>query len=136
VVTLYSDPALPDSEKLAWLVLGHGLEQGGQQEFALLQIAAGALLGQAESVGVQSQLADALHVESFGVRAGEGEDLASTVVSIGKRLSSRATLSYERSLDGLSQVVKVLYQLTPRVRLEAQGGQPSSFDVFYTREYD
>ena len=136
LVTLYSDPPLPDTEKLAWLVLGHGLENGGQQEFALLQIAAGALLSQAESVSMQAQLAEALRIDSFGVRGGEGDDLATTVVSVGKRLSSRATLSYEQSLDGLNQVVKVLYQLSPRVRLEAQAGQPSSFDAFYTREYD
>jgi len=135
-VTLYSDPALPDTEKLSWLVLGHGLDQGGQQEFALLQIAAGALMSQTESVNFQAQLADALRVDTFEVRAGEGEDLTSTVVSVGKRLSSRAILSYEQSLDGLSQVVKVLYQLSSRVRLEAQAGQQSSFDVFYTREYD
>ena len=136
LVTLYSDPALPDTEKLAWLVLGHGLGNGGQQEFALLQIAAGALLSQSESVNLQAQLADALRIDSFGVRAGEGEDLATTVVSVGKRLSSRATLSYEQSLDGLNQVVKVLYQLSPHVRLEAGTGQQSSFDAFYTREYD
>ncbi|MDP3583558.1 MAG: translocation/assembly module TamB domain-containing protein [Thiobacillus sp.] len=136
LVTLYSDPPLPDTEKLAWLVLGHGLENGGQQEFALLQIAAGALLSQAESVSMQAQLAETLRIDSFGVRGGEGDDLATTVVSVGKRLSSRATLSYEQSLDGLNQVVKVLYQLSPRVRLEAQAGQPSSFDAFYTREYD
>ncbi|MBW8458591.1 MAG: translocation/assembly module TamB domain-containing protein [Thiobacillus sp.] len=136
LVTLYSDPALPDTEKLAWLVLGHGLGTGGQEEFAVLQIAAGALLGRAESVNMQAQLAEALRIESFGVRAGEGEDLSSAVVSVGKRLSSRTMLSYEQSLDGLTQVVKVLYQLSPHVRFEAQAGQQSSFDVFYTREYD
>jgi translocation and assembly module TamB len=135
-VTLYSDPPLPDTEKLSWLVLGHGLDRSGQQEFALLQIAAGALLSQTESVNFQAQLAEALRIDSFDVRAGEGENLTNTVVSVGKRLSSRAMLSYEQSLDGLSQVVKVLYQLSPRVRLEAQAGQQSSFDVFYTREYD
>jgi len=135
-VTLYSDPPLPDTEKLSWLVLGHGLDQGGQQEFALLQIAAGALMSQTESVNFQAQLAETLRIDTFELRAGEGEDLTSTVVSVGKRLSSRAILSYEQSLDGLSQVVKVLYQLSPRVRLEAQAGQQSSFDVFYTREYD
>ena len=136
LVTLVSDPPLPDSEKLAWLVLGHGLERGSQQEFALLQLAAGALLSQAESVSVQTQIAEALRIDSFGVRAGEGEDLGTTVVSVGKRLSSRATLAYEQSVDGLNQVVKVIYQLSPRVRLEAQAGQQSSFDAFYTREYD
>jgi translocation and assembly module TamB len=136
LVRLYSDPALPDTEKLAWLVLGHGLEGSGRQEFALLQVAAGALLSQSESVNLQTSLAEALRIDTFDVRSGAGEDLTSTVVSVGKRLSSRATLSYEQSLDGLSQVVKVLYQLSPRVRLEAQAGQQSSFDAFYTREYD
>ncbi|MFO7542252.1 MAG: translocation/assembly module TamB domain-containing protein [Thiobacillus sp.] len=136
VVKLYSDPALPDTEKLSWLVLGHGLETTGQQEFVLMQVAAAALLSQADSVSFQSKLADSLGIDSFDVRAGSGEDLTSTVVSVGKRLSSRATLSYEQSLDGLSQVVKVLYQLTPRVRLEAQAGEQSSFDAFYSREYD
>lgn len=135
-VTLYSDPPLPDTEKLAWLVLGHGLETGGQEEFALLQLAASALLSQAEALSFQAQLAETLHIDTFGVRAGEGEDLGSAVVSVGKRLSSRATLSYEQSVDGLNQVVKALYQLSPRVRLEAQAGEQSSFDVFYTREYD
>ena len=110
LVTLYSDPAMPDTEKLAWLVLGHGLESSGQQEFVLLQVAAGALLSQAESVNLQAKMAETLGIDSFDVRAGSSESLTSTVVSVGKRLSSRATLSYEQSLDGLSQVVKVLYQ--------------------------
>jgi len=136
LVTLYSDPAMPDTEKLAWLVLGHGLENSGQQEFVLLQVAAGALLSQTESVNLQAKMAETLGIDSFDVRSGSGESLTSTVVSVGKRLSARATLSYEQSLDGLSQVVKVLYQLSPHVRLEAQAGQPSSFDAFYTREYD
>lgn len=136
LVTLYSDPPLPDTEKLAWLVLGHGLEGGGQQEFALLQLAAGALLSQAESASVQAQLAGALGLDSFEVRAGEGENLAGTVVSVGRRLSSRASLSYEQGLDGLNQAVKVMYQLSPHVRVEARAGQPNSFDVFYTREFD
>ncbi|ODU30579.1 MAG: hypothetical protein ABS93_01775 [Thiobacillus sp. SCN 62-729] len=136
LVTLYSDPVMADTEKLAWLVLGHGLESSGQQEFVLLQVAAGALLSQAESVNLQAKMAETLGIDSFDVRAGSSESLTSTVVSVGKRLSSRATLSYEQSLDGLSQVVKVLYQLSTHVRLEAQAGQPSSFDAFYTREYD
>jgi len=136
VVKLYSDPALPDSEKLSWLMLGHGLENSGQQEVMLLQVAAGALLSQTESANFQARLADSVGIDSLTVQAGEGEDLATTVVSVGKRLSSRAMLSYEQSLDGLNQVVKVLYQLTPQVRLEAQAGEQSSFDVFYTREYD
>lgn len=135
-VSLYSDPALPDTEKLSWLILGHGLEGGSQQEFALLQLAASGLLGQAESVNLQASLADTLGIDSISLRAGEGEDLATAVGSVGKRLSDRATLSYEQSLDGLNQAVKLMYQLTKRIRLEAQAGQRSGFDAIYTIDYD
>lgn len=136
VVSLYSDPAMPDTEKLAWIVLGRGLDNAGQQDFVLMQLAASALLSRAESVNFQTALAETLRIDSFDVRAGDGEDVGTAIVSVGKRLSTRATLSYEQSLDGLTQVVKVLYQLNPRVRLEAQAGQQSSIDAFYTREYD
>lgn len=136
LVTLYSDPPMPDTEKLSWLVLGQGLDGAGQKEFALLQIAAGTLLSQADSVSFQANLAEALRIDSFSLRAGTGDDLGSSVVSVGKQLSTRTTLSYEQSLDGLSQVVKVLYQLTPHIRLEAQAGQQSSFDAFYSLEFD
>lgn len=136
VVKLYSDPPMPDTEKLAWLVLGHGLGNGGEQEFALLQVAAGALLSQAESANFQAKLASSLGIDSFDVRAGSGEDLSSAVVSVGKRVSSRATVSYEQTLDGLGQVVKMVYQLTPHVRLETQAGQENSFDAFYSLDYD
>lgn len=136
LVRLYSDPAMPDTETLSWLVLGHGLDNSGGQEFALLQVAAGALLGNSESGSLQTRLANALNIDEFEVRGGGGENLSSTVVSLGKRLSDRATLSYEQSLDGLSQVVKVLYRLTPQVRLEAQTGRQTSLDIFYSLEFD
>lgn len=136
LVTLYSDPPMPDTEKLSWLVLGQGLDNAGQQEFVLLQIATSALLSQADSVNLQANLAEALRIDSFALRAGTGDDLGSSVISVGKRLSSRTTLSYDQSLDGLNQVVKVLYQLTPHIRLEAQTGLQSSFDAFYSLEFD
>lgn len=135
-VSLYSDPPLTDTEKLSWLVLGHGLENNSPNEFELLQIAAGALFSGSESGGIQRRLANALNIDSFEVRGGDGENLSSTIVSLGKRLSDRATLSYEQSLDGLSQVVKVVYRLTPNVRLEAQTGHQTSFDAFYSLEFD
>lgn len=136
LVSLYSDPSLPDTEKLSWLILGHGLDGGGQQEFALMQLAASGLLGQAESVNLQASLAEMLGIDSISLRAGDGEDLSTAVGSVGKRLSDRATLSYEQSLDGLNQAVKLVYQLTRRIRLEAQAGERSSFDAIYTIDYD
>jgi len=135
---LYSDPAMADTETLSWLVFGHGLDKTSDSaKFEMMQIMAGALLSQAESASVQGKLADALSIDSFEVRGGDNvEDLSSTVVSIGKRINSKLTMSYEQSLDGLEQVVKAIYQFSSKVRVEATAGSQGSLDVFYTLEFD
>lgn len=135
-VTLYSKPDMPDVEKLSWLVFGHGLSKVGEQQFGLLQVAASALLSQGQSSSLQSDIAHRLGIDSFDVRSGTGEDVASTVVSVGKRLSSKATLSYEQSVNGLSQIVKVIYQLKPAIRFEASTGSQSGFDAFYSHDFE
>ncbi|MGZ3236973.1 MAG: translocation/assembly module TamB domain-containing protein, partial [Burkholderiaceae bacterium] len=55
-ITLVSEPSVPDTEKLSWLVLGHGLDTAGSSDLSALQAAAAALLSGRESGGVQSQL--------------------------------------------------------------------------------
>ncbi|MDO8989751.1 MAG: translocation/assembly module TamB domain-containing protein [Sideroxyarcus sp.] len=136
VVKLYSEPPMPDTETLSWLVLGHGIENGGQENFALLQMAASTLLSQSESVAVQGQLADVLQIDTFEVRTGDGQNLATSTVNVGKRISSRTTVSYEQTLVGLSQVVKVVYQLSPKIRLETRTSEQSSIDAFFVHEFD
>ncbi|HYP66658.1 MAG TPA: translocation/assembly module TamB domain-containing protein, partial [Thiobacillaceae bacterium] len=135
-VALYSKPDMPDAEKLSWLVFGHGLSKVGEQQFGLLQVAASALLSQRQSSSLQRDIAQRLGIDTFDVRSGTGEDVASTVVSVGKRLSSKATLSYEQSLNGLSEVVKVIYQLKPAIRFEASTGSQSGFDAFYSHDFE
>ena len=137
LVSLYSDPAMPDTEKLSWLMFGHGLDTSDGTQFEMMQIMASALLSQAESVSLQGKLADALAIDSFEVRgADNNEDLSKTVVSVGKRINSKLTMNYEQSLDGLEQIVKAIYRLSPKVRVEAATGSQSSLDLFYTLEFD
>lgn len=134
---LYSDPRMPDTETLSWLVFGHGLDKGDSAKFGMLQVMAGALLSQTESASLQGKLAEILAIDSFEVRGGENaEDISSTVVSVGKRINSRLTMSYEQSLDGLEQVVKAIYQLSPKIRVQVETGTSTGLDVFYTLEYD
>ncbi len=134
VVRLISTPSLPDSEKLSWLVLGHGINEAGGQEFDLMQLAAGALLGAGESVTLQQRIAHAAGLEEVSLK-GAGS-LESTVLTLGKRLSSRAYLSYEQGLAGSEALVKINYTLTRRVSLRAQAGTNSALDLFYTFSFD
>lgn len=134
VVKLVSNPGVPDSEKLSWLVLGHGISDAGNQEFDALQLAAGALLGAGDSVTLQQRIAHAAGLEEVSLK-GAGT-LESTVLTLGKRLSSRAYLSYEQGLTGTAALVKINYTLSRRLSLRTQAGTTPAVDLFYTFSFD
>ena len=132
---LVSTPTVPDSEKLAWLVLGHGLEGTSGNETGVLSAAAGALLGgSGKGGGFQSRLANSLGVDELGVSQAGG--LESTVVRVGKKISSRTYLSFEQGTATASSLVKLRYKLNPRVSLQVQAGTNTAFDVLYSWAFD
>ncbi|TCV89059.1 translocation/assembly module TamB domain-containing protein [Sulfurirhabdus autotrophica] len=133
-VNLVSNPTVPDSEKLSWLVLGHGLENSSGSEFSALQAAAGALLAAGDSVSLQQKIAHSAGLEEVSLSGAGG--LESTVLTLGKRLSSRAYLSYEQGLTGVSSIVKINYTLTKRISVRAQAGTTPAVDLFYTFSFD
>src|SRR5574343_273652 len=76
VVKLVSDPDLPDTEKLAWLVLGHGPEQRGARDPTPLFSAAAGLLGN-DSGNVVQQVKKTFGFDELGVRQGSLGDTGS-----------------------------------------------------------
>ena len=133
-VRLVSNPGVPDSEKLSWLVLGHGLEDASGQDYNALHAAAGLLLSAGESVTLQQKIAHATGFEDVSLK-GSGE-LEGTMLALGKRLSSRAYLSYEHGLTGASSLVKINYTLTKRISAQAQAGTAPALDLFYTFRFE
>lgn len=151
VVKLVSDPELPDAEKLAWLVLGHGPEQMSAGDATVLLSAAGGLLGK-DSGGVVQQLKSGFGIDDFGVRqggigdtgsrqqssrvAGSNFDTTATtgtqILSVGKRLSSNAMLSYEQALGKAESIVKLTVNLNRQVSLIGRAGSDNALDLFYT----
>jgi len=70
------------------------------------------------------------------MQAGEGEDLPPRGQR-GPTAVLGAMLPTSKASTGLNQVVKVLYQLTAAgCGWKPRRVRQSSFDVFYTREYD
>lgn len=128
-IKLVSDPNVPDTDKLAWLVLGHGTEQSGKNDFAILSLAAGALFSQGQSVPLQSQIARAAGLDEFSFAGGDAENAS---VTLGKRLSSQLYLSYAKSVSGLQDIARLTFNITPRWALRAEAGNESAVDVLYT----
>ncbi|MFD2365543.1 translocation/assembly module TamB domain-containing protein [Pseudoduganella sp. GCM10020061] len=130
---LVSTPNVPDSDKLSWLVLGHGMDQLEGQEAGVLSAAAGALLG-GRGGGLQSRIANSLGVDELGLSQAKG--LESTVLTVGKRISQRAYLSFEQGATSATSLVKLRYRLNERITLQVQTGANTAFDVLYSWAFD
>jgi translocation and assembly module TamB len=129
VTKLVSDPNVTETEKLSWLVLGHGMDQAGKNDYGMLSLAAGVLLSQGQSVPLQTQLARAAGLDEFSFAGGDAE---SATLVFGKRLTSQLYLSYEKSVSGLLDVARLTFNITPRWSLRAEAGTDSAVDVLYT----
>ncbi|WP_394755674.1 translocation/assembly module TamB domain-containing protein [Rhodoferax sp.] len=138
VVRLYAEPDLPESEKLAWLVLGRSGASGGA-ETAMLQQAALALLG-GNQKGISSSLAQALGLDELSVSGGasstNGSSTGGATVTLGKRVSQDFYVAYERSLAGTLGTLSIFYDLSRRFTLRAQTGEKSAVDLIFTIRYD
>ena len=163
-VRLTSEPDVPDSEKLSWLVLGVPLEgaQSGAQG-AALKAAAATLFGSNDG-GLSGGLADTLGLDVLTVRSASpgtegfapsgfgaasavpgqiggggavaGASASENVVAVGKRLGSRVFLTYEQGLRGAWNLLRIQYDITRRLSLRAQTGSESALDLLYRYPFD
>jgi len=146
IVRLYAEPDLPDSEKLAWLILGRSGANGGA-ETAMLQQAALALLGGRRGGG-SGKLANRFGLDEVSVRAsgdsstgangssGTANGATGATVTLGKRLSRDFYVAYERSLANTVGSLSIFYDLSRRFTLRAQTGEQSAVDLIFTLRYD
>lgn len=129
VTKLVSDPNVADTEKLSWLVLGHGMDQTGKNDYGMLSLAAGVLLSQSQSVPLQTQLARAAGLDEFSFAGGDAE---SASLTFGKKITSQLYLSYAKSVSGLLDVARLTFNITPSWAIRAEAGTDSAVDVLYT----
>lgn len=143
---LVSRPDVPEADKLSWLVLGVGAESarsGG--ESAALQAAAATVLAASGSPTAGSGFASRFGLDVLSIRSGQagaaahGDSSASpqdSIVTLGKRLSDRLYVSYEQSLRGLQNLVRLQYEITDRLSVRLKTGTDSSIDLLWTYRYD
>lgn len=135
IVRLVSIPEVPDADKLAWLVLGKGIDDSSREEIDLLGTAAAALLARGESVSTQARIAQYLGVDEVRLTGGGG--LETAMVTVGKRLSKRLYVSYDQALTSAAYVFTARYALSPRWSVQTQSGsRNTALDLFYTVNFD
>ncbi len=129
-VRLFSEPDMGETEKLSWLVLGRAPDGLGRTDTALLQRAAVALLA-GEGEAPTDQLMSRLGIDDLSLRQGDS-DVRETVVSLGKQLSRRWYLGYERGVNATTGTWQLTYRIAQRFTLRAQSGLENSLDMIWT----
>ena len=145
---LVSRPDVPEADKLSWLVLGIGSETARTSgETAALQAAAATVLATGDSPfarggGIAGTFGlDVLSIRTEQLGAASGQDVANaspqdSIVTLGKRLSDRLFVSYEQSLRGVQNLLRLQYEITDRLSVRVKSGTDSSIDLTWTFRYD
>jgi len=132
-ITLFSQPSLPQSEMLSYLVSGRSSKTGsGASTQTMLQIAQAAGLMAASDLAEGSVARD-LGLDELGFETALGSNDLS--LAIGKYLTPRLYLRYLQGLGNGVQDVVMTFDWTRAIQLRGQvGTQSSGFDIFYRFE--
>jgi len=129
-VRLYSNPEMSDKDKLSWLVLGREPGATGSADTALLQRAALALLaGDGDS---QTELIfQKLGLDSLSVRQSD-DATPETIVSVGKQISDRWYVGYERGVNATVGTWEIVYRVARQFKVRLESGLSQSLDALWT----
>jgi translocation and assembly module TamB len=136
LIRLYSKPAMPETDILSYIVLGHPLSKGSNKEqTTLLMEAAGALLSTGESVLLKNQLSSRLGIDTLDIQTGGG-DISRSLVTVGKYLNPRLYVGLGGSLFTNTYQIILRYSLTKSIELESKTGTVSGANIYFKVEFD
>ena len=144
VIQLTSNPPVPDSEKLSWLVLGQALDGTSGGDLAALQAASAVLLG-SHGKPVSATIAQRIGLDDISLRSASATEggarpgapgAEGQVVAVGKRLTDRLSLVYEQGLSVATNALRLEYELTRSLRLRAEAGTVSGLGIYFRRSFD
>jgi len=159
MVKLYSEPAMPDVDTLAYIVFGHPLGNGnsGEQAAMMAQVA-GALLSRGQSVALQEQIKNRLGLSTLEIQSGEAPgrmgykpiqttppgiatvkplgSVSQTMLTVGKYLTPQLYFSYGRSIFTGGNLFRLRYDIFKQWQIETQTGSESGVDLYYRIDFN
>jgi len=133
--TVYSDPTLPESEALSFLLTGHSLSTSSGTESALLMSAVRGL-GITGNNSLIHNIGSALGLDDVNIVS--GADLNKSKLQLGKQLGSRLYVEYLVGLFDQTQKISIEYKINKVLSLEAQTSSDNNYglDFIYEIERD
>ena len=122
-----SDPSLPESEALAYLITGRPLNQVSKSEGNMLASAALSYGG-----GKVTWLTEKLGIDEFEVQ--EGETLEDTLVAVGEYLSPDFYVGAKVGLFNKQAAVVLKHKITESINVETQAGTSQRVKLNYEIE--
>jgi translocation and assembly module TamB len=134
VMTTFSEPDMPQSEQLSWLVLGRSMQgnTSDSEQSALNNAALMLALGGGETLG--KELGEKIGVDEIEVSS-EAGDTTSASLLVGKYLTPKLLVSYGVGLFEPISTLRLRYTLSSKWKLVGQASDlSSSADLFYVIE--
>lgn len=129
--SVFAIPATTDSQAMAMLLTGKKLSDSSQADAYSLIGAIGSL-GMDNGEGMTSEIANFFHIDEIAVRADKGLD--QSALWMGKYVTPKLFIRYIVGLFDQTFSLGVRYQLSEKLRLEAESGKNQSLDVIYKIE--
>lgn len=126
-VTVFSEPDMPQSHQLSYLILGIPPREADSDDQGAMRAAIAGAGWVTEQVGEQIAIIDDLALE-------EGATPEETELVVGTWLSPRLYVSYGMGVLETFSRMRMRYLLDERWSVEAQSGPTSSTDLIYTIE--
>lgn len=131
VLTLFSEPAMNQTDALSYLILGRPVSQVGGQDGSLLTQAA-ASLGVVGGEFLATRLGTRFGVDEVRIDPGKGQDDASVV--FGTHLSPRLYINYGIGLFEPVNTLRVRYRIGRHWTLQTESGAHQGADLLYSIE--
>ena len=112
---------MSDTDKLSWLMLGRGPTAWAATTPRCCSAPRSALLA-GEGSRRPTTLMSALGLDELSVRQTDGGTTRDTVVTLGKQLSQRWYVGYERGVNATTGTWQLIYRIAQRFTLRAQSG--------------
>lgn len=130
-VKVFSQPLLPQSDALAYLVLGRPLNQASTEDGAAMNRAAAAV-GLAGGELLAQRIGNRFGVQDVEIK--NSGDAAASELSFGRYLTPRLYVSYGVGVFNALSTLRTRYQLGRHWTLRTESGVKSSADVLYNLE--
>ncbi|MHB9096573.1 MAG: translocation/assembly module TamB domain-containing protein [Syntrophales bacterium] len=158
LIKLYSEPAMPDVDILAYILFGHpfGTSNSLEQAGMMAQVAS-TLLSRGQSVSMQEQIKNRLGLSTLEIQSGEASgrmgykpipatppgiapvrpagSVSQTMLTVGKYLTPRLYFSYGRSLFTGGNLFRLRYDIFKQWQIETQTGSESGVDLYYKIDF-